>query len=152
LGIGEENSGKLVSQVRDEAAKFAAKLCHSTILGDGPPGTGCPVIASITGADLMLIVTEPTVSGAHDLERVLKLTRHFQVKSLIVINKADLNPDMVAHIKASAAEMGSKVIAEIPFDREVHRALLSGKTILEHGKGEAFTAITGLWKTIIDEM
>jgi MinD superfamily P-loop ATPase len=152
LGIGEENSGKLVSKVRAEAANFAEKLAHGTILGDGPPGTGCPVIASTTGADLMLIVTEPTVSGAHDLERVLKLTRHFQVKSLIVINKADLNPDMVEQIKAIAQTAGSEVIAEIPFDREVHQALLAGKTILEHGKGSAFTAITGLWKTINDNL
>jgi MinD superfamily P-loop ATPase len=152
LGIGEENSGKLVSRVRSEAANFADKLCHAIILGDGPPGTGCPVIASTTGADLMLIVTEPTVSGAHDLERVLKLTRHFQVKSLIVVNKADLNPDMVEQIKVIAEQAGSKVIAEIPFDREVHQALLAGKTILEHGKGAAFTAITGLWKTIKEAM
>lgn len=152
LGIGEENSGKLVSQVRAEAANFAEKLCHSTILGDGPPGTGCPVIASTTGADLMLIVTEPTVSGAHDLKRVLKLTKHFQVKSLIVINKADLNPDMVEQIRGIAEQAGSKVIAEIPFDREVHKALLAGKTMLEHGKGKAFTAITGLWKTIKEAM
>ncbi len=99
----------------------------------------------------MLIVTEPTVSGAHDLGRVLKLTRHFQVKALIVINKADLNPDMVEQIKIIAQAAGSRVIAEIPFDREVHRALLAGKTILEHGKGPAFAAITGLWKKINEQ-
>ena len=144
LGIGEENSGKLVTQVRNAAADFAVRMQQGTIIGDGPPGTGCPVIASVTGADLMLIVTEPTVSGAHDLERVLKLTRHFRVDALIVINKADLNAEMVEQIKVIATRYDSRVIAEIPFDRGVHQALLSGKTILEYGQGAAFEAIVRL--------
>ena len=148
LGIGEENSGKLVSDVRNSAAEFADKFKSKNILGDGPPGTGCPVIATITGTDLILAVTEPTVSGVHDLERVLKLVNHFKVKSAIIINKADLNPDMTEKIHKLVEFVNSKVIAEIPFDRNVHDSLMAGKTIIEHGKGEAYVIIKSLWSKI----
>jgi len=121
--------------------RFISKSNAEYILGDGPPGTGCPVIATVTGTDLILAVTEPTVSGVHDLERVLRLTNHFKVKSVIIINKADLNPDMSIKIHKLAESVNSKVIAEIPFDRNVHDALMAGKTIIEHGKGEAYEII-----------
>jgi len=150
LGIGEENSGKLVSDVRNSAAELADKTNSKYILGDGPPGTGCPVIATVTGTDLILAVSEPTVSGVHDLERVLRLTNHFKVKSVIIINKADLNPDMSIKIHELAESVNSKVIAEIPFDRNVHDALMAGKTIIEHGKGESYEIIKNLWKKIRD--
>ncbi len=148
LGIGEENSGKLVSDVRISAAKLADKFKSKFILGDGPPGTGCPVIATVTGTDLILAVTEPTVSGVHDLERVLKLVNHFKVKSIIIINKADLNPDMTEKIHKLADSVNSKVIAEIPFDKNVHDALMVGKTIIEHRKGPAYEIIKNLWDKI----
>jgi len=148
LGIGEENSGKLVSDVRSTATKLADKFKSKKILGDGPPGIGCPVIASVTGTDLILAVTEPTVSGVHDLERVLKLVNHFKVKSAIIINKADLNPDITKKIHKLADSVNSKVIAEIPFDRNVHDSLMAGKTIIEHGKGTAYETIKILWNKI----
>ncbi|MEN7973759.1 MAG: P-loop NTPase, partial [Verrucomicrobiota bacterium] len=98
LGIAEENSGKLVSEVRRHAARIAREMQYPLIIADGPPGTSCPVIASITDTDRVLIVTEPTVSGVHDLERVLKLSQHFGVPVSVVINKADLNPEQAQRI------------------------------------------------------
>jgi len=145
LGIAEENSGRLVTKVRNVAAELAKNLGKALILSDGPPGTGCPVIASVSGADMVLIVTEPTVSGVHDMQRVLELAAHFRIPSLIVVNKADLNAEQTNRIKAIASEMGSKVIGEIPFDRNVNDALMAGKTVIEYGKGPAFGAIVCLW-------
>ncbi len=144
LGIAEENSGRLVTQVRNVASDLARKLKKGHILGDGPPGTSCPVIASITGADRILIVTEPTVSGVHDMERVLRLTEHFGIPALIVINKADLNPEQAERIEIIAKDMGTRVIGSIPFDRSVNDALMAGKTVVEYGKGPAYTAMVHL--------
>lgn len=148
LGVGGENSGKLVSHVRSESANFANEYKQPYIIGDGPPGTSCPVIASVTGADLILMVTEPTVSGVHDLKRVMELVKHFGVKALVIINKADLNLEMSAKIHKEAERFNSKVIAEIPFDRNVHDSLMAEQTIIEYGKGEAAKIISNLWKKI----
>jgi MinD superfamily P-loop ATPase len=152
LGIGEENSGKLVTQVRSKAAELATQLSISTLLTDGPPGTGCPVIASIAGIDLALIVTEPTVSGAHDLERILKLCNHFNVTSYVVINKVDLNIDQAQIIEKIAEAAGSRVMGKIPFDRTVEYALREGKIIVEEDKGPAATAILTLWEALASEI
>ncbi|MBN1664290.1 MAG: ATP-binding protein [Deltaproteobacteria bacterium] len=149
LGIAEENSGRLVTQVRSVAAQLAKDLGKALILSDGPPGTGCPVIASISGADRVLIVTEPTVSGVHDMERVMELAGHFGIPSLIVINKADLNAQQTERIKAIAQDAGSEVIGEIPFDRNVNDALMAGKTVFEYGKGPALGAIIRLWEKLL---
>jgi MinD superfamily P-loop ATPase len=150
LGIAEENSGRLVTKVRNTAADLARELREELILGDGPPGTGCPVIASIGGADRVLIVTEPTVSGVHDMERVLRLTGHFGVPALIVINKADLNDEQAERIETIAREVGSSVVAKIPFDHNVNDALMAGQTIIEYGKGPAFEAVVDLWNQLQD--
>ncbi len=152
LGIAEENSGRLVTQVRKVAVDLAKKFKKEYILGDGPPGTGCPVIASVSGADRVLIVTEPTVSGVHDMERVLNLTKHFNIPAVIVINKADLNTEQSGRIKSIAKQMGSRVIAEIPFDRNVNDALMAGKTVIEYGKGPAFEAMHDIWNTLKKEL
>jgi len=152
LNIAEENSGRLVTQVRNVAVNLAKELKKEYILGDGPPGTGCPVIASVSGADRVLIVTEPTVSGVHDMERVLNLTKHFNIPALIVINKADLNTEQTGRIKSIAKQMGSRVIAEIPFDRNVNDALMAGKTVIEYGKGPAFDAMHDIWNTLKKEL
>jgi len=152
LGIAEENSGRLVTRVRNVAADLARDLKKELILGDGPPGTGCPVIASIGGADRVLIVTEPTVSGVHDMQRVLSLTGHFGIPTLIVINKADLNAEQAERIETIAKEMGSRVIARIPFDRNVNDALMAGKTVIEHGKGPAFEAMVRLGNQLNKEI
>ncbi|MDD4357603.1 MAG: P-loop NTPase [Smithellaceae bacterium] len=148
LGIAEENSGRLVTQVRNVAAQLAKNLGKALILSDGPPGTGCPVIASVSGADKVLIVTEPTVSGVHDMERVLELAGHFGIPSLIVVNKADLNAEQTERIKNIARGAGAEVIAEIPFDRSVNEALMAGKTVVEYGKGPAFEAVVRLWERL----
>ncbi len=148
LGIGEENSGKLVTQVRKKAAELATRLRVNTLVTDGPPGTGCPVIASIAGIDLALIVTEPTVAGAHDLERILQLCNHFNVTSYVVVNKADLNIDQAQIIEEIAEAAGSRVMGKIPFDRTVEYALRRGKTIVEEGKGPAAAAILTLWEAL----
>ncbi len=148
LGIAEENSGKLVTKVRSRAAELARSLKLNAILADGPPGTGCPVIASVTGTDLVLIITEPTVSGVHDLERVLRLTEHFRVPAKVIINKSDLNENQAARIEDLAEEFGSEVIAKIPFDRHVNEALMAGKTVIEYGKGPACDAIRSSWDII----
>ena len=148
LGIAEENSGRLVTQVRNKAAQLADELCLDKILGDGPPGTGCPVIASVSGADLVLIVTEPTVSGVHDMDRVLELAAHFRVPALIVINKADLNAEQAGRIVQIAEQRKSRVIGRIPFDRSVNDALMAGKTVIDYGASAAAEAILGIWKEV----
>jgi MinD superfamily P-loop ATPase len=148
LGIAQENSGRLVTQVRHVAANLARELKKEYILGDGPPGTGCPVIASVSAADRVLIVTEPTVSGVHDMERVLNLAKHFGIPALVVINKADLNAEQAGRIETIAAEMGSRVIARIPFDRNVNDALVAGKTVIEYGKGPALESMHKIWSTL----
>jgi len=131
LGIAAENSGKLVSTVRQEARRIAERENRTLILVDGPPGIGCPVIASVTGSDLVLAVTEPTVSGAHDLERVLSLTRHFDIQAAICVNKWDLNPGMADRIEQKAREMGARVAGRIRYDRSVTQAQLQEKAVVE---------------------
>jgi MinD superfamily P-loop ATPase len=150
LGIAEENSGRLVTQVRNRAAELAESLRLERILGDGPPGTGCPVIASVSGADLVVIVTEPTVSGVHDLERVLELTAHFRVPAAVVINKADLNTRQAARIEAIAERSGAQLLGHIPFDRAVNDALMAGRTVIDHqgGTSAAAAAVRDIWQRL----
>lgn len=152
LGIAEENSGRLVTQVRNRAAELARDLKMGLILGDGPPGTGCPVIASVSGTDLVVIVTEPTVSGVHDMGRVMKLAEHFGVPTVVVINKADLNTEQAQHIENIAQAHGSQVIGRIPFDRVVNDSLMAGKTVIEYGKGNAEEAIRQIWAKLQTEL
>ncbi|HKL20334.1 MAG TPA: ATP-binding protein, partial [Tichowtungia sp.] len=122
LGIAAENSGKLVTTVRQQAKQIAEALEAEWLLTDGPPGTGCPVIASITGAGAVLVVTEPTLSGEHDLLRVLHLTRHFKISAFISVNKWDINPDMTERIEGAAAEAGATVLERIPYDTAITQA------------------------------
>ena len=127
---------------------MADELRLGKIIGDGPPGTGCPVIASVSGADLVLIVTEPTVSGVHDMDRVLELAAHFRVPAFVVINKADLNAEQAERIVCIAEKRHSRVIGRIPFDRVVNDALMAGKTVVEYGKSAAADAIGDIWKEV----
>ncbi|MFO7900535.1 MAG: P-loop NTPase [Planctomycetota bacterium] len=152
LGIAEENTGKLVTRVRRRAAQLAAEEGSSAILGDGSPGTGCPVIASISGVDVALIVTEPTVSGVHDMERVLALCKHFGVPALICINKCDLNTEQAERIRTLAGEAGARVISEIPFDPTVNDALRQGQNLVEFGRGPAAEAVRGIWELLRTEL
>jgi MinD superfamily P-loop ATPase len=131
LNIAAENSGKLVSTVRREARRIAGEENRSLILVDGPPGIGCPVIASVTGATKVLIVTEPTVSGEHDLERVLALARHFKIPAAVCVNKWDLNGEMTERIEKKAAEAGARVTGRIRYDQSVTSAQMQEKAVVE---------------------
>lgn len=148
LGIAAENSGKLVSVVREQAKRIGEEQgCH-LVLTDGPPGIGCPVIATLTGASLVLIVTEPTLSGQHDLQRVAELARHFRVPALLCVNKWDLNPSLCETIESSAAALGVKPAGRIRYDRAVTAAQVAGKNVLEYGPNGAADDIRKLWKNI----
>jgi len=123
LGVAQDNSGKLVARVREEARAVAERDGIDLILVDGPPGIGCPVHASLTGCDLAVVATEPTPSGEHDLERVLQLLDHFQVPAAVLINKHDLSPRFTARIEELANTASTQVVGRLPFDPEVPRAL-----------------------------
>jgi MinD superfamily P-loop ATPase len=131
LGVAAENSGKLVSTVRREARRIAEEGNHSLLIVDGPPGIGCPVIASVTGASLVLAVTEPTVSGEHDLERVLSLSRHFNIPAAVCVNKWDLNPEMTKRIEDKARRDGAQIAGRIRYDRSVTLAQMQEKAVVE---------------------
>jgi MinD superfamily P-loop ATPase len=148
LGIAAENSGKLVSLVRKEARHIAQQQGKALILVDGPPGIGCPVIASVAGATAVLAVTEPTLSGEHDLERVLKLAWHFDVEALVCVNKWDINQEMAERIERKATRAGAMVVERIPYDRAVTDAQVSGRTVIEHGDGAAAQSIRQVWEDI----
>lgn len=147
LGIGAENSGKLVSMVRQEARKLAENLGRNLIIVDGPPGIGCPVIASITGASMTLVITEPTVSGEHDLERVLALTKHFNIPTAVCVNKWDLNPAMTRRIEKKAVEAQAEIAGRVRFDPAVTTAQINTLATVEYD-GEAADDIRQLWENI----
>ncbi len=152
LGIAEENSGKLVSTVREEARKIAQDTRRELIIIDGSPGIGCPVIASITGANLILVVTEPTLSGQHDLNRVADLAKHFGVTGLVCVNKWDLNPDMTAAIETQAVQRGLKVAGRIRYDRAVTEAQIHKQSVVEYQKNGCAEDINGVWRVVFAEL
>ena len=148
LKAGAENSGKLVSEVRFRAKFAAQELGADTILIDGPPGIGCPVIAAMTGVDYVLIVTEPTLSGMHDMERVAELAGHFKAKTLLCINKYDINSEITDKIEENAEKNNIPVIGKIPYDKAVTRAQIAKKTITELGESAAQKALMQLWREL----
>jgi MinD superfamily P-loop ATPase len=153
LGIAEENSGKLVTLVRQEAKKLAEGKRLDLILTDGPPGIGCPVIASMGGATGVLIVTEPTVSGKHDMVRVAQLADHFNVPGMICVNKFDLNPEQTRIIEDVATEKDLSVLGRIPFDPIFTKAMVRGQTIFEYdGHSDAGQAVREIWKKALEGM
>ena len=152
LNIGAENSGKLVSLVRQEARNLAEAQQRNLILIDGPPGIGCPVIAAITGTQAVFIITEPTLSGQHDLLRVLELTSHFNIPAYVCVNKWDINPDMTDKIQRSAKQHGAELCGTIPYDPKITAAQIEGKTIVEYGDTVAALAIKQIWQQFYDEL
>jgi MinD superfamily P-loop ATPase len=152
LGIAEENSGKLVSLVRGQARKLAEEKGLPYIIVDGPPGIGCPVIASVTGSDGVLIITEPTVSGEHDLERVAELVRHFQIPAYLCINKYDLNPEMSERIEEKAVSGGIMVVGRIRYDRSVTRAQVKRIPVVEIDDSAAAEDIRKIWEALAAEI
>ncbi|MBU2497640.1 MAG: hypothetical protein KKE57_01950 [Proteobacteria bacterium] len=153
LGIAEENSGKLVSQVRQEAKKLAEANGLPLILTDGPPGVGCPVIASLGGATGVLIVTEPTVSGRHDMERVAELAAFFRVPAMVCVNKYDLNAEVSGMIEQYAAGRGIAFLGKIPFDPAFTWAMVQGKTTFEYDAGTGVAeAVREIWQKLSHEI
>lgn len=149
LGIAEENSGKLVTLVRQNAKKIAEEQKLNWIITDGPPGVSCPVIASISGADMVFIITEPTVSGIHDMKRVIELCEFFKVPVMICINKFDLNPEKTIEIEQFAAEKQIPCIGKIPFDPIFVKSMVNKQTIVEYdAKGPATRMIEEIWRHI----
>ncbi|MGB3221310.1 MAG: 4Fe-4S binding protein [Desulforhopalus sp.] len=150
LGIAEENSGKLVSLVRQETRKLAEAGGYNLIITDGPPGIGCPVIASIGGATALAIIVEPTVSGLHDMQRVAELAVHFKVPGLVCVNKYDLNMEMTEKIEAYALERNMSLLGRIPFDHVFIKAMIQGKNIVEHAPDSlAVQSIREVWAKIM---
>ena len=147
LNPGQENSGRLVSLLKQQARELARENGAETILCDGSPGVGCPVISSLSGATLAVAVVEPTPSGVHDFERVATLCDHFRIPVTLIINKADLNPAETARIRALAGEKGRTVAAELPFSPDVTRAMIAGKALTETDSPLA-GLLAGAWKTI----
>jgi MinD superfamily P-loop ATPase len=152
LGIAQENSGKLVSLVRREARAVAAASRRGLLICDGSPGIGCPVIASITGAHMALIVTEPTLSGLHDLERVSELCRQFNLKTGVCINRADINPPVADRIEAASAARGVPVLGRIRYDDAVTAAQIRRMAVVENGDGPAARDIRALWARVRHEL
>jgi len=153
LGIAEENSGKLVSLVRQEARKLAESRKLDLILTDGPPGVGCPVIASIGGASAVLIVTEPTVSGKHDMERVAQLAAHFKVPAMICVNKFDLNLELTREVESYAEKKGMICLGRIPFDPIFTKAMIQVQTVFEYnGQSTVGEAIRGTWQRLAEKL
>jgi MinD superfamily P-loop ATPase len=149
LGIAAENSGKLVSLVRQQAKAIAEQRQLGLILVDGPPGIGCPVIASITGASLVLIVTEPTLSGEHDLRRVAELTRHFRIPAYLCVNKWDINPSTTETIEKAAEGLGVTPLGRIRYDAAVTKAQVQGKSLVEFSENGAAADVRGLWENVL---
>ncbi|MBN2534706.1 MAG: P-loop NTPase [Spirochaetales bacterium] len=148
LGASEENSGKLVSLIRSKKNNLAASHGLNKSIIDGSPGTGCPVIASITGTDYVLVVTEPTVSGIHDLKRVLDVIDFFKIKSGIIVNKYDLNPEKSEEIKEIAEKSGSDFLGEIPYDKAMTKAQMEGISVIEYTDNEMTKQIRNIWENI----
>jgi len=149
LGIAEDNSGKLVTVVREEAKRIAKAKNSDFVIIDGPPGIGCPVIASITGVDITIIVTEPTQSGLHDLKRVVELANNFSIKPLIILNKFDLNKEMSEVIERYCKKNNIEIIAWIPFNRIFVDAMVNQQTIVEYNKfSELSNVIQSIWNKI----
>jgi len=150
LGIAEDNSGKLVTLIRQEGKKLVEEKHLDLLLTDGPPGIGCPVIASLGGAAAVLIVTEPTVSGRHDMERVAELAAFFKIPAMVCVNKFDLNPDEGKAIEIFARERNIDMIGRIPFDTTFTKAMVQGKTIVEFDdRSEGCLAVKDIWDNLI---
>lgn len=146
LGVAEDNSGKLVTLVRAEARRVAQERALDTVIIDGAPGIGCPVIASLAAASLALVVTEPTVSGRHDLGRVLALARHFRLPFAVCVNKSDLNPSVAQVIEKEALAAGALFVTSVRYDRAVTEAMVAGGSVVDRLDGGVAGDLAALWE------
>lgn len=148
LGIGEENSGKLVTEVRKKAKELAEKSNLDVVIIDGPPGIGCPVIASLSGTDMALIVTEPTLAGIHDMERVAQTAHHFKIPTACCINKYDINPENSAIIEEWCQKSSVPLLGKIPFDEDVTSSMVNLIPLPEYSNNAASKEIQNIWNNI----
>lgn len=148
LGIAQENSGRLVTVVRQNAKLIGQKQRLDYIISDGPPGIGCPVISSLSGVNLALLVTEPTLSGMHDLDRIIGVCHHFGVPASVCINKYDLNEENTRQIESHCHNQKIAVVSRIPFDNVVIEALVRGMPVVEYSENKVAREIEALWQSI----
>lgn len=148
LQAGGEASGKLVAEVRSKARLLAQEHGKELIISDGPPGIGCPVISAISGTDLAVVVTEPTVSGISDMERVLEVAAHFKVKSGVIVNKSDVNPGKTEDIRTFCGAHDIPVFGELPYDILVTEAMVAEQSIVEFSDGEFAATVREIWRAI----
>ena len=150
LKTAEEASGKLVTIVRENAKKLAEEKKKDIIIIDGPPGIGCPVISSMTGVDLVLVVTEPTLSAIHDLERIVEVSNYFKIPAIVCINKYDINLDNTKNIEDYCKTKHLVIAGMLPYDNNVTKAMIDEKTIIEYSKGAYSKKIIDIWNVIIE--
>ena len=148
LGIGEENSGKLVAEVRKKAKEIAEENSLDFVIIDGPPGIGCPVISSLSGTDLALVVTEPTVAGIHDMERVVQMAAHFKTQTACCINKFDINLENSAQIESWCEKNSIPLLGKIPFDEEVTESMVKGIPLTEYSNNSASKEMKNMWRKL----
>lgn len=148
LNIGEEASGKLVTLVRNNAKLLAEKHCIDLIIIDGPPGIGCPVIAAISGVDLVLAVTEPTLAGIHDLKRIVSVAEHFSIPSAVCINKYDINIENTKKIEDYCSRNGLEILEKLPYDTVAVKAMIEGESVVEYYNGVLARKIEELWRKV----
>jgi MinD superfamily P-loop ATPase len=149
LGIAQENSGKLVAMVRQQAKRIAGNEGKEIIISDGPPGIGCPVISSLSGVNIALLVTEPTLSGIHDLERILGICRHFSIMALVCINKYDLNEENTRRIERYCLDQDIEIVGRVPFDNKVIESIVHGVPMVEYSRGRVSKEIEKVWGTLL---
>lgn len=150
---GQENSGKLVTLVKQHARLLALDEGFQAVIADGPPGIGCPVISAASGADLALIVAEPTAAGIHDMERVLETTAHFGVPSLVCINKADVYPEGAAQIETYCRDHDIIVVGKVPFDEAVTEAMVNGQPVTAYmPNAPASQAVADVWTRVAADL
>jgi len=150
LGIAEENSGKLVAKIRQVAKELAEQQQLDYVIIDGPPGIGCPVIASLSGVDCAVVVTEPTLSGLHDAERVMDVAQHFKTPVKLIVNKYDLNLSMTDQIESMCQKRTVPLIGKLGFDKKVVEAMVEGKSIVEYANGTLSQELRNIWKKVQD--
>ncbi len=148
LNPGSGNTGKLVTEIRKRAFNLALEKKSDLIIIDGAPGIGCPVIASVSGTDLALIITEPTLSGEHDLIRVAKLTEHFKVKTFVCINKFDINPEITNRIEKICNEKKIPIVGKVPYAPVITKAMIAGKPIIEFIDNDITKEIRNIWENV----
>lgn len=153
LEPGQENSGKLVAFVKHKARQLQKQNGASLLLVDGPPGIGCSTISSLSGSDLVLLIAEPTRSGAHDFLRVNELARSFRTRTCLVVNRYDINPEVAEEIERRALEQGVEVLGRVPHDLSVVNAMAEGRTVVEHdGSSPASESIKGIWRSLLERV